>query len=738
MELLNFREINALIRLVSALDEELEALSADAGRQENELQKAAEAVRMKDVRASLRQIPVGELRSSRAGIRVKALEEAGFLNLEDLLDAPDSALTAVSGIGEKQAAAIRGIVNSFCRQIAERRSVRLLPGDSSPEMRSLILALACLRRGRLIRQDADPVREDFHGRLETILAGITVRNRFRWFFSGKKTKNRELQAVRELTELVSSPLFDRADSLCRQYRELEKLTGDEAEKDFEENAAVCYILLEKYCSGSPAAQTFTGSGISADLAAEINDAKLNLSCFSGELRAYQAFGTKFILHQKRVLLGDDMGLGKTVQASAAMAELYAEDREAHFLVVCPAGVLINWCRELKKFTSIPVYLLHGDNLGEELAAWQAGSGAAVTNYERMGRIVGEIDRKMRQSMLVIDEAHYIKNPQAHRTRFVRMLDEEAKHILLMTGTPLENHVNEMCALIDFIRPDLSDEVRSLAAMSRTQEFRELIAPVYLRRLRTEVLSELPPVEMKEEWCGLTDADREAYYRKIMEGNFTGARRVSFLQEDLNTSSKALRLRELCMEAANAGRRIILYSYFRETIEKVSVLLGDRCVWTITGSTEAAARQEILDRFAGSPGGSALICQIQAGGTGLNIQSASMIIFCEPQIKPSLMHQAVARAWRMGQVHKVQVYLLLCEGTVDEAVMQLLEEKQLQFDSYAEESAMAGAADALFDSEWIRAFMEKEHRRCLPVPVPEQGNDDPDLPTVKEPEKPASL
>jgi hypothetical protein len=157
----------------------------------------------------------------------------------------------VSGIGEKQAAAIRGIVNSFCRQIAERRSVRLLPGDSSPEMRSLILALACLWRGRLIRQDADPVREDFHGRLETILAGITVRNRFRWFFSGKKTKNRELQAVRELTELVSSPLFDRADSLCRQYRELEKLTGDEAEKDFEENYLsqieyYCLVLTENY------------------------------------------------------------------------------------------------------------------------------------------------------------------------------------------------------------------------------------------------------------------------------------------------------------------------------------------------------------------------------------------------------------------------------------------------------------------------------------------------------------
>ena len=142
---------------------------------------------------------------------------------------------------------------------------------------------------------------------------------------------------------------------------------------------------------------------------------------------------------------------------------------------------------------------------------------------------------------------------------------------------------------------------------------------------------------------------------------------------------------------------------------------------ITGSTDASRRQEIVDRFESSPGGSVLVCQVQAGGTGLNIQAASIVIFCEPQIKPSLIHQSVARAWRMGQVRNVLVCHLLCEDTVDEAVMERIRRKQLQFDLYAEESAAAKAAEGLVDKEWIRDFMEKEHMRYLPaviVPDPE--------------------
>ena len=134
---------------------------------------------------------------------------------------------------------------------------------------------------------------------------------------------------------------------------------------------------------------------------------------------------------------------------------------------------------------------------------------------------------------------------------------------------------------------------------------------------------------------------------------------------------------------------------------------------ITGSTPAGDRQQIVDRFTETPGGCILLCQIQAGGTGLNIQAAEIVIFCEPQIKPSLTRQAIARVYRMGQTRNVLVYHLLCENTVDEAVRDLLETKQAEFDLFADESALADAADNLLDREWIHRFVEKEQRRYLP-------------------------
>ena len=340
----------------------------------------------------------------------------------------------------------------------------------------------------------------------------------------------------------------------------------------------------------------------------------------------------------------------------------------------------------------------------------------MTNYEMMGRIIEKIDEKMLLSMLVIDEAHYIKNPRAMRTRYIRRLDNESERILLMTGTPLENHVMEMCSLIDFIRPDLSFQVREAAAIARIPEFKELIAPVYLRRQRSQVLDELPPVTWKEEWCSLTDQDRDAYLDALSGRSFPSMRRVSFLQDDLAGSSKAARLLEICATAEQEGRKVLIYSYFRETIEKAAQLLGSRCAGIITGSVPAADRQAVVDRFPDAPAGCALVCQVQAAGTGLNIQAASVIIFCEPQIKPSLTSQAVSRAQRMGQVRNVIVFHLLCEGTVDEAVMQILQEKQEEFDTYADESAMAGAMADIIDSRWISSFIEQENKKYLPAVI----------------------
>ena len=690
-------------------------LSAQAG-QEAEIRAACETVLRGYAAGQLASVSVEELRKSRTGIRVAALQEAGFTNLGKILQASDWELAQVEGIGEKQVAALRNITAEFASHITKNQSVRLVADDWSPENAGLITALARYRKGQAIRRDVAEPAAGLASLTEKILAGFQVRSRLAWIFSGRAKKEATLQALTDLGAFRANPLCARIMNLLSLYETASRLGTAEAMADFRENGAEYYALLEKFGGVRPAAR-LVYSSVPAQLAQAIDEMPLDLSCFRGDLRAYQAFGAKYVLTQKRVLLGDEMGLGKTVEAIAAMAHLEAQSPGCHFLIVCPATVLVNWCREIRKFSSIEPFLLHGNQLEAAFAAWQEQGGAAVTNYESMGKIAERIDNRMYLEMLVIDEAHYIKNPEAMRTRLVRMLDEEAQHVLMMTGTPLENRVEEMCELLSFANPALAREARKYAYMSSAPQFRELLAPVYLRRQREQVLTELPPLEEREEWCLMTPADLTAYLVTLPMRNFTALRRVSFLQDDLSNSAKAQRLLAICEEAAEAGRKTVVFSYFRETIEKARALLGTRVLGEITGSTDIGARQILLDHFRDAAAGSVLLCQVQAGGTGLNIQTASVVVFTEPQIKPSLTKQAIARVYRMGQVQNVLVYHLLCAETVDEAMVRLVKEKQNQFDVYADESAMGEATESLFDRDWIREFMEEENQKYLPMVIP---------------------
>ena len=802
----DFRGIRILIDSFQALDKDFQRMFDQAAEQEAGLKECCARILREQAVCGLADIPVEELRNARAGIRVAALEQAGYHSLLDLYEADEWRLQSVEGIGEKQAASIRMLIDTFLEKLSASGRIRLttdIPatntfasnisasntsatGTSSAQAvlaadsRVLITLLARSREAALVRRDAEPLREEFHTQVEAGIQAVEIRNRFRWIFSGRQKKERTLLAVGSLLELDRSPLCRRVRHLLSLYNNAVKISEKEAVADFKKNSAPYYAWLEAR-GGISAPQKMIYSSIPAQLAARIDAAPLDLTAFKGNLRAYQAFGTRYILTQKRVLLGDEMGLGKTIQAIAAMSHLTAEKRQSlsashlqtegtqsptieaesvqtpatatgggqistqqpHFLVVCPASVMINWCREIVKFSEVKAHLLHGPFLETSFERWNTDGGAAVTNYESMGKIFSRIDGKMRLALLVIDEAHYIKNPEAKRTRYIHSLEDESDRILLMTGTPLENNVIEMCQLIGFVRPDMDWKIRENAAMRHVPAFREMLAPVYLRRQRDQVLDELPPCTEEEEWCAMTPQDLETYSSCVIGGSFNGMRRVSFLQDDLRTSSKAVRLLELCEEAGDEGKRIVIYSFFRETLRKTAALLEDWnkkrednpdtpagqidqvCeedqtgshhiyIGMITGSTPAADRQKIVDRFSGSPEGSILLCQVQAGGTGLNIQAAGVVIFCEPQIKPSLTRQAIARVYRMGQTRNVLVYHLLCENTVDEAVRKLLESKQEEFDLFADESALADAADNLLDREWIWKFIEEEHRRYLPA------------------------
>ena len=170
-------------------------------------------------------------------------------------------------------------------------------------------------------------------------------------------------------------------------------------------------------------------------------------------------------------------------------------------------------------------------------------------------------------------------------------------------------------------------------------------------------------------------EEQIYEDSVLAKSFMEARRVSWNVPDLHQSSKAKRLLELLEEAKEDGRKVLIFSFFLDTIHRIAELLGSQCLSSIYGAISPIRRQQIIDEFDQAPAGTVLIAQIQSGGTGLNIQSASVVVICEPQLKPSIENQAISRAYRMGQTRNVLVYRLLCEDTVDERMTNLLEEKQ---------------------------------------------------------------
>ena len=713
----DFNNLNKLTKTMSDIDNAFASMYADKQIQENNIKHLCARKTAGDARKKLAGISTDELKKAKVGIRVSALMDAGYNNLGDVAMATDADLLKVDGIGEKQLEAIHNIVTEFANSLAARASVRLEESDAE-----LITELFRYMKSEHTRIAAREDSANFRNFYMKISSEKIIRNGVHWFFSGSAKKQATLAVVDALSNFYYSPFFEKLVRHLDSYEEAIRITQHVALPEFRKSSADFYALLENLGADS-GNRPFLYDSIPMGLASEVQDVELNLSGFTGNLRAYQNFGVKYIIHQQKVLLGDEMGLGKTIQAIAAMTHIAAIEEKPHFLIICPASVIINWAREIKKFTGelsntgkLKTYILHGSGLDDSFLGWRNDGGVAITNYESMGKIVDGIDNHMHLSMLVVDEAHYMKNPDAKRTMYIRRLDNESGRILMMTGTPLENRVEEMCNLIDFVRPDMTEEVKSLAHISSLPEFKEKLSPVYLRRTRQQVLTELPPIEEREEWCAMSDEDKSSYVAAIMGGNFADMRRVSFLQTDMKTSSKAVRLLELCEEARDEGRKVVIYSFFRDTVAKVSSLFGERCAGVISGETKMEDRQAIVDAFSESEDGSVLVCQIQAGGVGLNIQAASIVIFCEPQIKPSLTNQALSRVYRMGQVKNVLVYHLLCPDTVDEKMMAILAEKTAEFDNFAADSSIAGAAENIMDNDWIKQVIEEENKKYLPAVV----------------------
>lgn len=634
---------------------------------------------------SLREVPVEELARNKCGIRVKCLRNAGYNNLANIFDATSAQIASVYGISQNQAYIVKDACDNYARNLYKGMKIKLSTDEKTKTSTKVICEIyKHLKLSKCIRQ-LEKLEKIYGNNFKTDFKAFDeIGNGIKILF----LSNEELESFKTKYKNIKDNLLSiykiNVLNIYNDYKKITTTNSKECWNDFSINPISYYNIIEKVCPDA-LGNDDSVYGIPEELATQIQD-----ECFYSDgllctLRKYQEWGVKYILHQGRVLLGDEMGLGKTIQAIATMVSL-KNAGATHFLVICPASVVTNWCREITKHSKLRVTKIHGSYKKIAFEEWMKQGDVAVTNYESTSYI--ELAKDFRISLLVVDEAHYIKNPSSIRSINSREIATHADRLLFMTGTALENNVDEMLSLINILNHNVALEASALSFMSSAPMFKKKIAPVYYRRKREDVLMELPNKIENEEWCTLGPEEEIAYEEAVLNKQYSEARRVSWNIKDLNLSCKAKRLKEIVVEAEAEGRKILIFSFFLDTISKIYDFLKGRCLQPINGSVSPNRRQEIIDEFDKSPAGTVLLAQITSGGTGLNIQSASVVVICEPQFKPSIENQAISRAYRMGQARNVLVYRLLCENTIDERLTEILKTKQDIFNAFADESVAA--------------------------------------------------
>lgn len=689
-------------------------LAATAGRVLDHLDAATvrvaalvEGDREARVRAELAHVDVEQLGAmTDRNLRLRALADGGYATAADLLGVDEAVLDAVPGVGVQTARSVVAAVQQLAEAVRADVPVRLeIDRSGRPDTATTVEVLRLLDRLLRLRPVVEPHREALVAYTSAVAvhaaSASPATHRLRFALSRRATRDAARRALDALTRLdadVAAGLGATVDRLAAACAEPD--TGAPQIWDvFERRSVELYTVLGTIV---PLARDVLAARglLTDDLAQRVAAHPLDQSLLRVPLRGYQEFGARFVLNQGRALLGDEMGLGKTVQALAVLADRAAHG-DTHFLVVCPASVLVGWLREIDSRTALRGHRLHGPRRDEALARWHTEGGVAVTTYDGLAHV--PLDGPD-VAVLVVDEAHYVKNQVALRSRTVAAWARRVWRVLLMTGTPLDNRVDEFVALVRLLDPDTADALPTHLGLVGADAFRRTVAPVYLRRNQTDVLVELPDLVVVDEWETLSDHGEAVYRDAVASGSFMAMRRAAWLTDDPGESAKVVRLVEIVREAAANGHRVVVFSYFRPVLDVVVTALraaavavaGVRVHGPLTGDVPVDRRQAVVDAFSVGPAGGVLVAQIGVGGVGLNLQAASVAVLCEPQLTPSAESQAIARLHRMGQVRPVVAHRLLAEDGVDERLVDLLDGKRRVFDAYVRDSAVAAASVAAVD------------------------------------------
>ena len=430
------------------------------------------------------------------------------------------------------------------------------------------------------------------------------------------------------------------------------------------------------------------------------------------LRKYQRDGYRWLRtldgYGMGGILADDMGLGKTVQVLSYLLAMKESGQRLPSLIVCPASLVLNWQEECQKFTpQLSCVAVDGDAAHRaELAKQWAEADLVVTSYDLMRRDE-ELYSGQQFYACILDEAQAIKNHTTQKYKAVCGVNSKVRFAL--TGTPVENRLGELWSIFSFLMPGYLPPYKTFCARfekpivqeddkDALRRLNQLTGPFILRRMKSEVLKELPPKTENLHRIELDEQQRKLYLAAVVDAR--EKLRAAKPEDKMAVFAVLMRLREICCDprlvadnwdggsakleacmdlvtaAVEGGHRILLFSQFTSMLELLAKRLDEAGVshFTLQGSTPKPVRAELVRRF-NSGEADVFLISLRAGGTGLNLTAADIVIHYDPWWNVAAQNQATDRAYRIGQRNPVQVYKLIAQDTIEEKIVELQQAKQ---------------------------------------------------------------
>jgi len=427
------------------------------------------------------------------------------------------------------------------------------------------------------------------------------------------------------------------------------------------------------------------------------EAEIPVPALKGELRDYQAEGYSWLSILSKYgmggILADDMGLGKTIQV---ISLIKADKSEQPSLVVCPKSLVFNWISEFSRFDGeTKVIEIYGPDSKrtERISAIDYHKKAVyVTSYESLRNDISKYSGEFNYGIL--DEAQYIKNVHALKTKSVKEL--KVRHRFALTGTPIENNVVDLWSIFDYIMPGYFEELSKFRD-SDTADIARKAGPFILRRVKEDVLEDLPPKYERLLTAEMPVGQRKVYdafrleARNMLDGgkkafdilpSLTRLRQICvdpgmFVENYTGGAGKLELLRTMIPEYLEKGHRILIFSQFVKALESVRSLLEELGISTyfLSGDTPAKQRVEMMDLFNNGSGTDVFLVSLKAGGTGLNLTGADTVIHLDPWWNVAAENQASDRTHRIGQKRNVEVIKLIAEDSIEQRVVELQDIKK---------------------------------------------------------------